>query len=119
MSNSLIYARLHLGIKQRWRHRSVRLARLLIVQEDNISASVGQMIVAEMCSHHAILQGLKTPPVIVSKDDVHVGFNPIYEYAALPDQARIAAALERLLSTTLEASLQFAVPRRVIGTNPY
>ena len=88
-----------------------KTGRLLIVQEDNISASVGQMIVAEMCSHHAILQGLKTPPVIVSKDDVHVGFNPIYEYAALPDQARIAAALDRLLSTTLEASLQLdAVP---------
>ena len=87
--------------------RSLRkTGRLLIVQEDNISASVGQMIVAEMCSDRDVLQGLKTPPVIVSKDDVHVGFNPIYEFAALPDQARIAAALERLLSTTLEASLQ-------------
>ena len=67
------------------------------------------MIVAEMCSDRDVLQGLKTPPVIVSKDDVHVGFNPIYEFAALPDQARIAAALERLLSTTLEASLQLDV----------
>lgn len=83
-----------------------KTGRLLIVQEDNISASVGQMIVAEMCGDRDVLQGLKTPPIIVSKDDVHVGFNPIYEFAALPDQARIAAALERLLSTTLEASLQ-------------
>ncbi|CAA6676616.1 MULTISPECIES: thiamine pyrophosphate-dependent enzyme [unclassified Lentimonas] len=83
-----------------------KTGRLLIVQEDNISASVGQMIVAEMCSDHTVLQCLKTPPVIVSKDDVHVGFNPIYEYAALPDQARITAALDRLLSTTLESSLQ-------------
>jgi 2-oxoisovalerate dehydrogenase E1 component len=83
-----------------------KTGRLLIVQEDNISASVGQMIVAEMCSDREVLQSLKTPPVIVSKADVHVGFNPIYEYAALPDQERIAAALERLLSTTLEASLQ-------------
>jgi 2-oxoisovalerate dehydrogenase E1 component len=83
-----------------------KTGRLLIVQEDNISASVGQMIVAEMCGDRDVLRGLKTPPVIVSKDDVHVGFNPIYEFAALPDQARITAALERLLSTTLEASLQ-------------
>ena len=83
-----------------------KTGRLLIVQEDNISASVGQMIVAEMCSDREVLQGLKTPPVIVSKADVHVGFNPVYEYAALPDQERIAAALERLLSTTLEASFQ-------------
>ena len=83
-----------------------KTGRLLIVQEDNISASVGQMIVAEMCGDRDVLQGLKTPPIIVSKDDVHVGFNPIYEFAALPDKARITAALERLLSTTLEASLQ-------------
>lgn len=85
----------------------LKTGRLLIVQEDNISASVGQMIVAEMCSDREVLQGLKTPPIIVSKGDVHVGFNPAYEYAALPDQERVAAAIERLLSTTLEASLQF------------
>ena len=83
-----------------------KTGRLLIVQEDNISASVGQMIVAEMCGRHDILQNLKAPPTIVSKDDVHVGFNPIYEYAALPDKERIAAALERLLSASLETSLR-------------
>lgn len=87
-----------------------KTGRLLVVQEDNISASVGQMIVAEMCRDLDVLQHLKTAPVIVSKDDVHVGFNPIYEYAALPDRERITAALERLLSTTLEASLQLAGP---------
>lgn len=83
-----------------------KTGRLLIVQEDNISASVGQMIVAEMCSQHPVLSSLKSPPVIVSKADVHVGFNPIYEYAALPDKERIAAALNQLLSTALESSLQ-------------
>ncbi|MEN8662788.1 MAG: thiamine pyrophosphate-dependent enzyme [Lentimonas sp.] len=83
-----------------------KTGRLMIVQEDNISASVGQMIVAEMCQQRCVLQSLKAPPVIVSKEDVHVGFNPIYEYAALPDSARIRAALDYLLSSTLEASLQ-------------
>lgn len=86
-----------------------KTGRLMIVQEDNISASVGQMIVAEMCQQHGVLQGLKAPPIIVSKGDVHVGFNPIYEYAALPDSARIRAALDYLLSNTLEASLKFEV----------
>jgi len=83
-----------------------KTGRLIIVQEDNISASVGQMIVAEMCGERDVLQSLKSPPVIVSKADVHVGFNPIYEYAALPDRERIAAALDHLLSNTLEASLK-------------
>ena len=84
-----------------------KTGRLLIVQEDNISASVGQMIVAEMCGDREILETLKAPPVLVSKADVHVGFNPIYEYAALPDQERITAALERLLSTSMDASRPF------------
>lgn len=83
-----------------------KTGRLIIVQEDNISASVGHMIVAEMCSRHEVLQSLKSPPVIVSKEDVHVGFNPIYEYAALPDKERIAAALERLLASTLQSALE-------------
>lgn len=82
-----------------------KTGRLLIVQEDNLSASVGQMIVAEMCSQHPTLSALKSPPVIVSKADVHVGFNPIYEYAALPDKARIGAALNHMLATSLESSL--------------
>lgn len=80
--------------------------RLLIVQEDNVSASVGQMIIAEMCSDPEVLHVLKSPPVLVSKADVHVGFNPIYEYAALPDAERVSAALNRLLSSTLKTSLE-------------
>ena len=96
---------------QPWDRESIaasiqKTGRLIIVQEDNISASVGQMIVAEMCGRHEVLQSLKSPPVIVSKEDVHVGFNPIYEYAVLPDCQRIAAALERLLATTLLSALE-------------
>ncbi len=82
-----------------------KTGRLMVVQEDNISASVGQMIVAAMCSDQDVLQHLKAPPVIVAKPDVHVGFNPIYEYAALPDRERIMAAMERLLSSTLKPVL--------------
>jgi len=84
-----------------------KTGRLLVVQEDNISASVAQMIVAEMCGQASVLQSLKSPPIIVSKADVHVGFNPVYEYAALPDRERITAAIQHLLSNTLESSLKF------------
>lgn len=95
-----------------------KTGRLLVVQEDNISASVGQMIVAEMCADRDVLQSLKSPPMIVSKDDVHVGFNPIYEYAALPDRERIASALERILSTALAASLHFGAHAQMLGSEP-
>lgn len=83
----------------------LKTGRLLVVQEDNISTSVGQMIVSTMCNRHEVLAALKSPPAIVSKADVHVGFNPVYEYAALPDKERIRAAVDRLLSTALESSL--------------
>ena len=85
-----------------------KTGRLMIVQEANVSGSVGQMIVAEMCSDEDVLRSLKSPPVIVSKADVHIGFNPIYEYAALPDRERVAAALERLLASTLQTTLEQA-----------
>lgn len=85
-----------------------KTGRLLVVQEDNITTSVGQMIVATLCGRHEVLAALKSPPALVSKGDVHVGFNPIYEYAALPDVARIRAAVDALLSQTLELSLAAA-----------
>lgn len=82
-----------------------KTGRLLVVQEDNITASVGQMIVAELCGRGEVLAALKSPPVIVSKGDVHVGFNPIYEYAALPDVARIRAGINEVLSRALKLAL--------------
>lgn len=85
-----------------------KTGRLMIVQEDNISASVGQMVLSEMCTRQDVLESFKSPPVIVSKEDVHIGFNPIYEYAALPDKARIAAALEQMLASSLHSSLEQA-----------
>jgi 2-oxoisovalerate dehydrogenase E1 component len=85
-----------------------KTGRLLIVQEDNISASVGQMILAELCGMRQVLEALKSPPTIVSKGDVHIGFNPIYEYAALPDGARIKAAIQSILGTSLTSALERA-----------
>ncbi len=82
-----------------------KTGRLIVVQEDNISASVGQMIVSEMCENRDVLKVFKSPPVIVSKGDIHIGFNPIYEYAALPDRQRIVVAIERVLASTLKVSL--------------
>lgn len=87
----------------------LKTGRLLIVQEDNETASLGQAIIAEMCSDSEVIQSLKSPPGLVSKGDVHVGFNPIYEYAALPDKARIQAGIERVLGTGLQASLETTI----------
>ena len=34
-----------------------------------------------------------SPPQLVSRGDVHIGFNPIYEYAALPSTEQVVTAV--------------------------
>jgi pyruvate/2-oxoglutarate dehydrogenase complex dihydrolipoamide acyltransferase (E2) component len=45
---------------------------------------------------------LLSPPILVSKPNVVIGYNPIYEYAALPDVARIVAAISRAVTRKQE-----------------
>src|SRR5207237_1127861 len=43
-----------------------------------------------------------SPPILVSKTNVMIGYNPIYEYAALPDVDRIVAAIRKSIATKQE-----------------
>ena len=61
-----------------------KTGRLVVVQEDGESCSVGQMIISDIASDEASWYSFVSPPQLVSKPDVHIGYNPIYEYAALP-----------------------------------
>jgi len=55
-----------------------------------------------------------SPPVLVSKANVMIGYNPIYEYAALPDVERIVDAINKSVSTKHERAIAVAaaVPSR-------
>lgn len=79
-----------------------RTGRLVVVQEDSENCSVGQMIISHIASQAEIWSELISPPILVSKTNVMIGYNPIYEYAALPDVARIVAAIERAMSISTE-----------------
>jgi len=46
-----------------------------------------------------------SPPILVSKGNVMIGYNPIYEYAALPDVERILRAIERSVSVRRERAV--------------
>lgn len=70
-----------------------KTGRLLVVQEDNISASVGQMIIAEVMQDEACWSALQTPPRLLARADVHIGFHPNYEETCLPSGAEIAHAI--------------------------
>src|SRR5438094_9304376 len=48
-------------------------------------------------------------PILVSKGNVMIGYNPIYEYAALPDVDRIVAAIRKSVSTKQKRTVAAAV----------
>ena len=76
--------------------------RLVVVQEDTENCSVGQMIISHVTGNTGLWNELLSPPILVSKPNVVIGYNPIYEYAALPDVERIVTAIRRSISTRYE-----------------
>ncbi|SDS07879.1 thiamine pyrophosphate-dependent enzyme [Opitutus sp. GAS368] len=78
-----------------------KTGRLVIVQEDTENCSVGQMIITHIMSQPDLWAALKAPPVLVSKGNVMIGYNPIYEYAALPDVPRILDAIWRTVAVNV------------------
>jgi 2-oxoisovalerate dehydrogenase E1 component len=70
-----------------------KTGRLIVVQEDGESCSAGQMIVSEMAGDEQSWYSFVSPPQLVSKPDVHIGYNPIYEYSALPSVDEVADAI--------------------------
>ena len=76
--------------------------RLVVVQEDTENCSVGQMIISHVTGNAGLWNELLSPPILVSKPNVVIGYNPIYEYAALPDVERIVTAIRRSISTRYE-----------------
>src|SRR5438034_1479515 len=83
--------------------------RLVVVQEDTENCSVGQMIISHVTSMPELWNAMISPPILVSKANVMIGYNPIYEYAALPDVVRIVAAIRRSVATGQERAVVAAV----------
>src|SRR5881398_1065178 len=76
--------------------------RLVVVQEDTENCSVGHMLISHIASAPELWNEMISPPVLVSKANVMIGYNPIYEYAALPDVERIVSAIQRSIATKQE-----------------
>src|SRR3954447_25519983 len=79
--------------------------RLVVVQEDTENCSVGQMIISHVTGTPELWNELLSPPILVSKPNVVSGYNPIYEYAALPDVERIVTAIRRSVTSTQERAV--------------
>src|SRR5438067_12004507 len=76
--------------------------RLVVVQEDTENCSAGQMIISHITGTPELWNEMISPPILVSKANVMIGYNPIYEYAALPDVERITAAIRSSVATKHE-----------------
>ena len=98
--------------------------RLVVVQEDTENCSVGQMIISHLSGDAELWSTMISPPILVSKANVVIGYNPIYEYAALPDVERIIAAIRRSVATGQErpvaavAGVEAAVSSRKVEPAP-
>jgi 2-oxoisovalerate dehydrogenase E1 component len=79
--------------------------RLIVVQEDTENCSVGQMLISHVTGKPKLWNEMISPPILVSKTNVVIGYNPIYEYAALPDVERIVAAIRRSVATEQERAV--------------
>ncbi len=75
-----------------------KTGRLVVLHEDNRTCGFGQSIVAEMTSVPERWNLFLSPPQLVARYDVQIGYNPIYEYAALPDTKQVIEAIR----TTME-----------------
>jgi len=74
-----------------------KTGRLVVIQEDVRTCGFGQSVIAEVTSRPDIFNMLLASPQLVTREDVHIGYNPIYEYAALPDVDRVLAAVRTTL----------------------
>ena len=74
-----------------------KTGRLVVVNEDSRTCSFGQAIITEMISTQERFNRLLSPPLLVAREDVHIPFNPVLEYAILPDAARVHAALTEVM----------------------
>ena len=79
-----------------------KTGRLVVVQEDTENCSVGQMIISHITAQPDLWSEMVSPPILVSKANVMIGYNPIYEYAALPDVDRIVGAIRKSIATKQE-----------------
>ena len=86
-----------------------KTGRLVVVQEDTKNCSVGQMIITHIASELNLWNAMISPPILISKANVMIGYNPIYEYAALPDVERIVEAIKRSMATEHERATVAAI----------
>jgi len=71
-----------------------KTGRIVIVQEDARSSSFGEHIITELMRDPKVWDMMYSPPQLVSRPDVHVGFNECLERAVLPNLRDVLTAIK-------------------------
>lgn len=83
----------------------LKTRRMVIAQEDARFCSVGTSILSHFTGSQPLFDALDAAPVLLAKPDVHIGYNPVLEFAALPSVDQVEAALRDTLSHQCNAAL--------------
>ncbi len=75
-----------------------KTGRLVVVQEDTRTCGFGQALIAEITSKPEWFATFLSSPQLCSRPDVHIGFHPAYEFAALASVEDVVEAIH----TTME-----------------
>lgn len=75
-----------------------KTGRLVAIGEDTKTTSFTQTLVSEMCSVPERWDLFLAPPQCVAREDTPIGYNPIYEYAALPDLDEVIQAIKTTMA---------------------
>lgn len=70
-----------------------KTGRLVVVHEDNRTCGFGEAVIAEMVSSPLRFNHLLSPPQLVARNDIHIPYHPILEYAVLPDVNQVIQAI--------------------------
>ncbi len=75
-----------------------KTGRLVVIQEDARACGFGQSFISEICSVPDRFNLFLAPPQLVARKDVPIGYNPIWEYAALPDVDQVVEAIRIVMA---------------------
>jgi len=75
-----------------------KTGRMVALFEDNRTGGFGQTVVAEMIGKPERWNLFYAPPQVVAREDVSIGYNPIYEYAALPSVEQVMDAVRTTMA---------------------
>lgn len=75
-----------------------KTGRMVVVYEDTRTGGFGQAVISEMVGKTERWNLFLAPPQVVAREDISIGYNPIYEYAALPSIDDVIAAIRTTLA---------------------